>query len=276
MWRSAALASVLWLAPSSAAHACLGYPYTDGIAYFEAVPRNVTDEDLVLEVEFDRHQVATLNGVVTAHVRRVLHGIYSGSEIRVGLGGSSCTDSFQFGRRGIVVGRLVTPEQGQAGIDALENGEPSELRLMWPYGETVLDPVTETRIGRAERLAGLARANDNHDANGDFDGDGRIDTARYFEDDEGNLVIGVHLRRGSLRPTRVWSGDISSLPRFTFRSAPPGLYHTACELYGDGCGSAPAHVTLTHDGIIVEGLEDHSRTLYYWSGGAFRNVSILE
>lgn len=110
---------------------------------------------------------------------------------------------------------------------------------------------------------------------GDFDGDGRADTAGFFEDDEGHLIVAVH-RAAARRPDEIWGGDISSFERFTIRAAPPRLYVTACALYGPGCGGAPESVTLTHDGIIVEGLEDHSRTLYYWQDGAFKNVSILE
>lgn len=110
---------------------------------------------------------------------------------------------------------------------------------------------------------------------GDFDGDGRADTAGFFENHEGALVVVVH-RAASSRPVEIWGGDISSFERFAIRTAPPRRYLTACMLYGDGCGGEPENVTLTHDGIIVEGIDDHSRTLYYWANVEFKNVSVLE
>lgn len=111
---------------------------------------------------------------------------------------------------------------------------------------------------------------------GDYDGDGRVDTADFFESDEGALTLLV--RRGAAPEAFdiLWGGDIASFPYFEVRTAQAGLYQTNCDAYGPNCGGAPATVTLTHDGIIVEGLEDHSRTLYYWADGEFKNVSVRE
>ncbi len=110
---------------------------------------------------------------------------------------------------------------------------------------------------------------------GDFDGDGFADSAAFFESENGSLIVAV--QRAAVRaPDEIWGGDISSLPRFAVRAAPAGLYQTDCDAYGSNCGGAPATVSLTHEGIIVEGLEDHSRTLYYWSDGEFKNVSVRE
>lgn len=110
---------------------------------------------------------------------------------------------------------------------------------------------------------------------GDFDGDGRADTAGFYENDEGALLVVVRRAASSL-PIEIWGGDISSFEHFTIRTAPARRYLTACLVYGPGCGGEPESVALTHDGIIVEGIEDHSRTLYYWADGEFKNISVLE
>jgi hypothetical protein len=247
-----------------------------GIAYFDAIPENVTEDDLVLDVVFDDSQVDTLNGVVSAHVRRVLHGHYAAENVRVGLGNSSCTDSFQFGRAGVVVGRLVTPDEGQARVDARENRDPNErLRLLWPFRETVLDPRTETRVDRELRLAGLAPLSNASEAHGDYDGDGRGDSAHFFENSDGALVIGVRLTsRGEV--LSIWGGDLSSLPYFTFRTVGAGTYRTQCEVYGPDCGGAPHEVVLVHDAIVVTALEGPAEYLHYWEDGRFKDVIISE
>jgi hypothetical protein len=87
------------------------------------------------------------------------------------------------------------------------------------------------------------------------------------------LVIGA--QRGNGEISRLWGADISSLPSYAIRTAPPGLYQTACHLYGDDCGGSPREVSLTHDGLIVQRVDEGSALLYYWDGDEFKNVVIV-
>lgn len=289
MWRPLTIAVFAWLSLFASAHACLGTNLHRGVV-FDEIPWDAPEDGIVLRVEFDRADVRRLSGPhptdparewllmqkvgVEARVLEVVRGAFDQPTVRVAIGGSSCDSPFIFGRRGLIVGALVTPAEGQARYDA--NQPYPQLRLTWEFTETVFVPLEETRDDRELRHAGLSAVANGPFIGGDFDGDGRTDTARFFEDRDGVLHIGV--RRGARRYDqieRIWGGDISALPRFTIRTAPPGLYRTDCEAYGPDCGGAPESVTLTHEGIIVEGLEDGSRTLYYWADGEFKNVSIL-
>jgi hypothetical protein len=114
------------------------------------------------------------------------------------------------------------------------------------------------------------------DARGDFDGDGRRDIALFEETPDGALVVIVRRAAAPNEPLSVWGGDISSAPYFTLSAAPPGTYRTNCEAYGGCSGATPEQVALSHDGLIVRGVDDGSRTLYYWDGATFQNVSIIE
>lgn len=286
MWRPLTIAVFAWLSFFASAHACLGTNLHSGVV-FDEIPWNAPEDAIVLRVEFDRADVRRLSGPhptdparewllmqkvgVEARVLEVVRGAFDQPTVRVAIGGSSCDSPFIFGRRGLIVGAFVTPAEGQARYDA--NQPYPQLRFTWEFTETVFVPMEETRDDRDLRHAGLTRIDGGPFISGDFDGDGGNDLVRYFESNEGALVIGV--RVSSLQGiVGIWSGDISSLPYFTFRAAPPGLYRTDCEASGPDCGGAPESVTLTHEGIIVEGLEDRSRTLYYWSDGEFKNISI--
>lgn len=113
-------------------------------------------------------------------------------------------------------------------------------------------------------------------ARGDFDGDGQIDLADFFESNEGALTLLVRRASAPDSPLAIWGGDIASFPYFEVSTAPAGTYRTMCHVY-DGCGSTvPAQVTLTHEGIIVHALEGPAEYLYYWDGGAFQNIIISE
>jgi hypothetical protein len=113
-------------------------------------------------------------------------------------------------------------------------------------------------------------------ASGDYDGDGRTDRAAFFETEDGVLALMVHRAAAPREPLTLWGGDISSLPYYTVRTAPPGRYETACALYG-GCGDAiPSEVTLTHNALMVLGSEHNSVLLYYWDGRAFRDILLQE
>src|SRR5262245_13719800 len=284
------LAAFVWLALASGAQACLGTNLHRGVV-FEEVPWDAPPNALILRVEFDGRDVRRIAGprptspmdewllmmptAVDARVVEVVRGEYSAPTVRVAIGGSSCDSPFIFGRRGLIMGEFVTPSEGQARYDAAVANHPGNLAFRWPFTETVFDAITETRDGRDMRHAGLSRTLDGPLISGDYDGDGHTDTAQFFEDREGALIIGVQSRaRREVR--RIWSGDLSSFERFTFRTAPPGLYRTACHLYGEDCGGAPREISLTHEGIIVTALEGSAEYLYYWDGETFQNVIISE
>lgn len=56
---------------------------------------------------------------------------------------------------------------------------------------------------------------------GDYDGDGLIDTADFFESNEGALTLIVRRAAAANEPTEIWGGDIASFP--TSKSAAPAL-----------------------------------------------------
>lgn len=115
-------------------------------------------------------------------------------------------------------------------------------------------------------------------ARGDYDGDGQIDRADFFESNEGVLTLLVRRAAAPNAPANIWGGDIASFPFFDLSTAPPGTYRTMCHVYGEGaCGTTvPEQVTLMHDGIIVHALEGPAEFLYYWDGSTFQNIIISE
>lgn len=289
MIRPLVATAITWLALTSAAHACLGTNLHSGVVYDE-IPWNAPPGALVLRVEFDRADVRRIAGprptdpmrewllmekiAVDARIIEVVRGEYNQPTVSVAIGGSSCDSPFIFGRSGLIVGSFVTPAEGQARYDAAM--PDPRLRFTWPFGEPVFDAITETRDDRDLRHAGFSPLADGPFISGDYDGDGRTDTARYFEDSEGALIIGVQLgsrRRDEVQ--RIWSADLSSLPHFTFRTAPAGTYRTMIHLYDEN-SDVPREVPLTHEAIIVTALEGPAEFLYYWDGETFRNVVISE
>lgn len=111
------------------------------------------------------------------------------------------------------------------------------------------------------------------DAQGDYDGDRRSDTAAFEEDAAGNLVLVVRRAATPGENIVIWTGDVSSRPYFAVSTAHPGAYQAMCHLY-DSC--APESVSLSHDGLIVHALEGPAEFLYYWDGASFRNIIISE
>lgn len=111
---------------------------------------------------------------------------------------------------------------------------------------------------------------------GDFDGDGQLDAAFMREDNEGALRVEVVSAADPAAPVQIWGGDITSLPHFSIETAPPGMYHTACDLYGGCPANVPVQVTLTHDGIFVREVDRANYLLYYWDGAAFQNIIVAE
>lgn len=284
MWRALALAVALACSAANA-FACEDPYNIDGIVYYD-VPAGTPSSALILDVEFEPATIESWRGgIIEARVRHVVQGNFTGDRVRVGIINSSCLYPFVYGTEGLIIGEMREGFESWT-VNALRwpDMTPStrEMRLgfegVWfqPKGESLAERCDRTGVDPIEGGTGvLTEITPSNRIDGDFDGDGSPDSAAFHEDEEGNLVVAVH-RATQWWADVIWGGDITSLPRFAIRTAPPALYHTDCEAFGPDCGGAPATVTLTHDGIIVEGLEDHSRTLYYWSDGEFENVSIRE
>lgn len=274
MWRALALAVVIGCG-ASPAWACED-PYNIQGLIYDDVPAGTPASALILDVAFDE---ATDTGPLTARVRRVVQGEYREATVRLGVVNSSCLYPLIFGREGLIIGEL------RRGVERQSFG-PNDHPLVLTRGfkGTWFRPLLESVAERRDRTGvdAFARTMDGtpiegaQTASGDFDGDNATDTAAFYEDEDGNLAIAVARAADDSSMPIIWSGDISSLPRFTFRTAPAGIYQTDCNAHGPNCGGAPATVTLTHDGIIIEGLEERSRTLYYWLDGAFEEVSVRE
>jgi hypothetical protein len=260
-------------------------PYNiDGIVY-DDVPANTPSSALILDVEFDPTAVAQWQGgIIEARVRRVVQGNFTGERVRVGIANNSCLWPFIYGAEGLIIGEMQEGfEEFTAEGSVYPTGERVTHRWrtgfegVWfqPKGESIYERRERTGVDILARRSTLTQIASAPSISGDFDGDGDVDAAAFYETDEGDLVVAVEHTTPDDMPI-IWGGDISSLPRFTIRTAPPGLYQPDCAVYGPGCGGEPESVTLTHDGIIVEGIEDHSRTLYHWANGEFENVSVLE
>lgn len=117
---------------------------------FDAIPENTPMDALVLRVSFATEQDANTWPLVgTAEVQDVVRGDYDGSTVRVAIPSSSCDDPFAFGGSGLITGRIITPEAGQAGY-ARQLGD---RRSSWPFDEAIFVPMTETVAQRRARLA---------------------------------------------------------------------------------------------------------------------------
>jgi|GEM_PF-5845481 len=274
MWRALALATML-MCGAPTALACED-PYNIAGLIYDDIPAGTPLNALILDVTFEQQPDSA---PLTARVRRVVQGEYAEPTVRVGVINDSCLYPFIFGRQGLIIGELREGVESQAfGSQEHQVVLSRGFEGIWfqPRLESVAERRDRTGVDPWTRTLDGTPIDGAQSASGDFDGDGAVDTAAFFEDEDGNLVAAVHRAADDDYMPIIWSGDISSLPRFTIRTAPPRLYQTDCEGYGPNCGGTPTSVSLTHDGVIVEGLEDHSRTLYYWSNGEFKNVSILE
>ncbi|MEZ5956308.1 MAG: hypothetical protein R3C27_03740 [Hyphomonadaceae bacterium] len=274
MWRALALAVVIAFAATPAV-ACEDPYNIQGLIYRD-IPADTPPSALILDVIFDE---TTDRGPLTAHVRRVVQGEYREPIVRLGIVNSSCLDPLIFGREGLIIGEL------REGVERQSFG-PNDRPLVLTRGfeGTWFRPLVESVAERRDRtgMDWFARTMDGRaiegapTASGDFDGDGKVDSAAFFEDEDGNLVIAVARAADDNYMPIIWGGDLSSLPHFTFRTAGPGVYRNLCHLYDPDCGGAPSQVTLTHDGIIVTALEGPAEYLYYWEDGRFKDIIISE
>lgn len=111
-------------------------------------------------------------------------------------------------------------------------------------------------------------------AQGDYDGDGLVDHADFYESADGFLVLIVRLAATPDEPFEIWGGDSASSRYSTVRTAQPGTYRTLCYLYSGCEGRVPSEVTNTHDGIIVR--EPWRHFYFYWDGFGFRDILIAD
>jgi len=271
MWRGLALAFALTCG-TSAAFACED-PYSiDGIIYGD-LPADTPASALVLDVAFDDEAPS---GPLVARVRRVVQGDYTEPTIRVGVINSSCLYPFIFGRAGLIIGELR-----QGAITHTFGTGDRQIVLREGFDGTWFRPKLESVAERRERtgidpfVRHLSPLDGAPSISGDFDGVGARDSAAFYTDEDGNLVIAVNHGNSDDMPI-IWTGDMASLPYFTFRTTGPGTYQNLCHLYGSDCGGAPREVTTSHDAIIVTALEGPAEFLYYWEDGEFKDIIINE
>lgn len=98
---------------------------------------------------------------------------------------------------------------------------------------------------------------------GDFDGDGRIDSLRLVN--EANTGrIGVHVRLADGRDQRVTSFDASAAP--ALRVVPAGAFAVDCGNFSTTCADAP--ITTQADGLILA-MDGGISVLLHWQDGQF-------
>jgi hypothetical protein len=99
--------------------------------------------------------------------------------------------------------------------------------------------------------------------NGDFDGDGRMDTLRLVND-AGAGRIAVHVRLADGHDQRVTSFDASAVP--TLRVVSAGSYAVDCGNFSNSCTEAP--IAMTTDGLILA-MDGGVSVLLHWQDGQF-------
>jgi hypothetical protein len=156
MLRAAIFAAcATWFASGALANACIVSDGFSGIIYGD-IPADAAPDAIVLNVEFSERTIREprrYGDVATARVQRVIRGHFDGTTVGVGLGGSSCDYPFIYGGRGLIIGHIFTPAEGQARSDGInhETNEQTRLQFMWPYQETVFIPMTEAVAERRTR-----------------------------------------------------------------------------------------------------------------------------
>jgi hypothetical protein len=155
MWRALTAACALWLAVAGDALSCIEPGFFRGIV-FEAPPPDTPPDALILEVTFEPGG-ASRDGAMTARVNRVVRGEYDRDTVVVALSGLSCDAPFIFGASGLIIGYLVTPDEGRApthrGRALLQPyGEGAPPIRNWPRDETVFVPMSESVSARRARM----------------------------------------------------------------------------------------------------------------------------
>jgi hypothetical protein len=108
MLRVGALIAALWLGLAGAAVACRVPSSHTGIIYEQApsaetLPAGVLILEVAYDLSYERRDANRRLRFVTARVRRVVHGEFSGDTIEVHVGPTSCSHPFMFGTEGYMV-----------------------------------------------------------------------------------------------------------------------------------------------------------------------------
>ena len=133
MLRALMMGGALWAMAAAPGLACEDPDNIRGIIH-QAVPPDTPPSMMVLDVEFDRDDIAAWRGgPLMARVRRVVQGDYHQESVRVGLINSSCLYPFIFGTEGLIIGTF------REGVEVIA----VEARR-WPDGASV---SSEIRLG---------------------------------------------------------------------------------------------------------------------------------
>ncbi len=102
---------------------------------------------------------------------------------------------------------------------------------------------------------------------GDFDGDGRMDTLYLIGEDSGRTA--VHIRLNTVAGTqdiRVTSIDLAAGAMPDIQVVKAGAYRADCGNFASDCAQAP--VVAAHDSLIL-GLDSGVSVLAHWQDGHF-------
>jgi hypothetical protein len=113
-------------------------------------------------------------------------------------------------------------------------------------------------------------------ATGDFDGDGREDTAGFYLH-EANLVLAVRFGAAPDIPAIVWQIEAEHARYFGVETAAPGVHRTACARYWRCDPDERPEVRLTHNGLFLLAFEGPAGFLYFLNDdGTFDHELIWE
>jgi hypothetical protein len=118
-------------------------------------------------------------------------------------------------------------------------------------------------------IAALAALTAGQSLSGDFDQDGRPDTAVLVEQAPGRFALVVRRGAGPAMPII----EVAKAEEFYIRAAEEGLRATAC---GKGSGRdgapCPEREVSVPAGALVFGTQETSEAVALWDGGRFRVV----
>lgn len=103
---------------------------------------------------------------------------------------------------------------------------------------------------------------------GDYDGDGREDSAQLARNPEaGTYAVMVGFATGEI--SIIAEGPLEALPSMAISSVGPGLYLTVCAEGDTDCG--PRNVDIATDAISLFEFEGANRYLY-WQDGELHEI----
>ena len=102
---------------------------------------------------------------------------------------------------------------------------------------------------------------------GDFDGDGRVDTLYLITEDSGRTAIHIRLNTASgSQDVRVTSLDLPAGATPDLQVVKPGAYRADCGNFSSDCQQVA--ITAAHDSVIL-GLDGGVSVLAHWQGDHF-------